>query len=148
MKSLGENANSLPKKWVALTKADTDLLSIQLSDSERKGYVPRVLDAVVAILDGGEITSESRNVAALHGETRLKQGYSARLLLREAKLLQDAIAACIHRNLLEIEISSLTPDMVRAFGNRAEPSGRGDSRIRRTTATSVQPTVKKKLDCS
>jgi ActR/RegA family two-component response regulator len=103
-------------KWLELTKADADFLSIKLSDSERKDHVPRVLDVVAAILDGGEITNESKGVAALHGETRFKQGYSARLLLREAKLLQDAIAACIHRNLLEIEISSLIPDMVRAFG--------------------------------
>jgi DNA-binding response OmpR family regulator len=104
------------EKWLALTKADADFISIQLSDSERKDHVPRVLDVVIAILEGGEITNESRNVAALHGATRLNQGYSARLVLREAKLLQDAIAACIHRHLLEIEISSLIPDMVRVFG--------------------------------
>jgi hypothetical protein len=103
-------------KWLALTKADADFLLISLSDSERKDHVPRVLDVVIAILEGGEITNESRDVATLHGETRLKQGYSARLLLRESKLLQDAIAACIHRHLLEIEISSLIPDMVRVFG--------------------------------
>ena len=104
------------EKWLALTKADADFISIQLSDSERKDHVPRVLDVVIAILEGGEITNESRNVAALHGATRFDQGYSARLVLREAKLLQDAIAACIHRHLLEIEISSLIPDMVRVFG--------------------------------
>jgi DNA-binding response OmpR family regulator len=104
------------EKWLALTKADVDLVSIQLSDSDRKDHVPRVLDVAVAILEGGKITNESRNVAALHGETRFKQGYSAKLVLREAKLLQDAIAACIHRHLLEIEISSLIPDMVRVFG--------------------------------
>ena len=104
------------EKWLALTKADADFISIQLSDSERKDHVPRVLDVVVAILEGGEITNESRNVAALHGATRFNQGYSARLVIREAKLLQDAIAACIHRHLLEIEISSLIPDMVRVFG--------------------------------
>src|SRR3954469_5436441 len=103
-------------KWLALTKADTDFSSIPLSDSDRKDHVPRVLEVIIAILEGGEITNESRSVAALHGETRLKQGYSARLLLRESKLLQDAIAACIHRHLLEIEISSLIPDMVRVFG--------------------------------
>jgi hypothetical protein len=36
--------------------------------------------------------------------------------VRDAKLLQDAIGDCIQRNLLEIELSMLTPDMVRAFG--------------------------------
>ena len=103
-------------KWLALTKADNDFSSIQLSDSERRDHVPRVLEVIVAMLEGMEIAKESRRVAALHGETRLQQGYSARLLLREAKLLQDAIAACIHRHLLEIEISSLIPDIVRVFG--------------------------------
>src|SRR5256885_8104674 len=106
----------ITEKWLALTKADTDFSSIPLSDSDRKDHVPRVLEVMIAILEGGEITIGSRSVAALHGETRLKQGYSARLLLREAKFLQDAIAACIHRRLLEIEISSLIPDMVRTFG--------------------------------
>jgi response regulator RpfG family c-di-GMP phosphodiesterase len=104
------------EKWLQLTNADTDLTSMQLSDSERKDHVPRLLDVVVSILEGGELTEGSRNAAASHGETRFKQRYSARLLLREAKLLQDAIAACIHRHLLEIEISTLIPDMVRVFG--------------------------------
>jgi hypothetical protein len=61
MKSLSENATSFSiNKWLELTKADADFLSIKLSDSERKDHVPRVLDVVAAILDGGEILTRVR----------------------------------------------------------------------------------------
>lgn len=106
----------ITRKWLELAKADADLSTVSLSGEERKDHVPRLLNIAVEILKGHELTSENRQVAAQHGETRHKQGYSTTWLLRETKLLQDAIAACIHKNLLEIQISTLIPDVVRVFG--------------------------------
>jgi ActR/RegA family two-component response regulator len=103
-------------KWLKLATQDAELSIVKLSEAERKDHVPRLLEVAAGILEGREITSENRHVAAQHGEVRFKQRYSATWILREAKLLQDAIADCIHRNLLEIEISTLIRDMVSVFG--------------------------------
>jgi DNA-binding response OmpR family regulator len=106
----------ITKTWLSLAKEDAVLSKVKLSDAERKDHVPGLLDVAARILTGGQVASSDMLVAAKHGETRLRQGYSAIWLVREAKLLQDAIAVCIQRNLLEIQISSLIPDMARVFG--------------------------------
>lgn len=103
-------------KWLAFSKEDTDLRSAKLSDAERKDHVPKLLDVAVGILQGNKITPDDKRIARQHGETRRRQRYSANWLVREAKLLQDSVASCIQRNMLEIQISTLIPDLVRAFG--------------------------------
>jgi len=106
----------ITKTWLSLSKEEAVLSKFKLSDTEREGHVPGLLDVAARILTGGQVASSDTLVAAKHGETRLRQGYSAIWLVREAKLLQDAIAACIQRNLLEIQIGSLISDIVRVFG--------------------------------
>jgi DNA-binding response OmpR family regulator len=103
-------------KWLKLATQDAELGHVTLSVAERKDHVPRLLEVAAGILNGREITSEDRNVAAQHGKTRSQQGYLATWIVREAKLLQDAIADCVRRNMLEIEMSSLIGDMVSVFG--------------------------------
>jgi hypothetical protein len=93
----------------------TDIGSIRLSDSERKDHIARLLEIASGDVGGREVTAGDREASAQHGDIRYKQGYSLPLLIRETRLLQDAIAVCIHRNLLGIEISTLIPDMVRLF---------------------------------
>jgi len=106
----------ITEKWLELAKSDAILSQLTLSDAERKDHVPQLLDVAGRILEGKQMTSDDMRVAAKHGETRLRQGYPAIWLVREAKLLQDAVAASIQRNLLELEISSVIPDIVRVFG--------------------------------
>ena len=106
----------ITEKWLELAKQDADLSRINLPDAERKDHVPRLLDVAVGIFEGNKITAENKFAAAQHGKMRIAQGYLAAWLVREASLLQDAIAACIHCNVLEIQISTLIPDMVRVFG--------------------------------
>jgi DNA-binding response OmpR family regulator len=119
-KSLGEIINQeqeyITAKWLELAKQDADLSSIALSDDQRKNHLPGLLDIAVRIIEGKAITAEQRRIARQHGGTRFKQGYSAKWLLREAKILEEAIADCIQRNLLEIQITNLIPDVANVFG--------------------------------
>ena len=46
---------------------------------------------------------------------RGKQGYTAPLVIREAKLLLGALAQCVQQNLLAIQVSYLIPDMVKIW---------------------------------
>jgi response regulator RpfG family c-di-GMP phosphodiesterase len=106
----------ITEKWLELAKQDEILGQLKLPDPERKDHIPQLLDVAGRILEGKQITSDDVRVAAKHGQARLKQGYSAIWLVHETKLLQDAIAGCIQRNLLDIQISSLIPDMIHVFG--------------------------------
>lgn len=92
--------------------------NLQLSDPDRTDHIPALLQLTVELLarQGENIRTDHQTAPRRHGERRYKQGYASAWLVREAKLLQDAIGDCIQRNLLEIELSMLTPDMVRAFG--------------------------------
>jgi ActR/RegA family two-component response regulator len=103
-------------KWLALAKLDADLGKIPLSDAERKYHLPQLLSSTVALLEHKSLSPEHNSAAIRHGETRFQQGYLAVWLLRETKLLEEALAACIQRHLLEIQISTLIPDMVATFG--------------------------------
>jgi DNA-binding response OmpR family regulator len=113
---VGRERESITSKWLALAKQDADLKRIELPDIERTDHLPHLLAVSIGILEGKAITTENKLAAAQHGETRFNQGYLPALLVREAKLLQDAISDCVQRNLLEIQVSTLIPGMVRVFG--------------------------------
>jgi DNA-binding response OmpR family regulator len=119
-KTLGEilqrEQESITAQWLEIAKGDPDISRIKLSDAQRTDHVPRVLAVAVAILQGKKLTAENSIAAAAHGQTRFEQGYPPALLIREKKLLEEAISACVHRNLLEIQMSTLMPGMSRAFG--------------------------------
>lgn len=112
---LARSKDDMIEKWLRAANADPEISSIPLSDDLRKDHVPMVLDAAIRIVRGGKITPDEKSAAAAHGTTRWYQGYSVPLIVREARMLHDVMATCIQKNLLQIQISNLIPDMVHAF---------------------------------
>lgn len=98
--------------WLRDAKRDATLSGFRLSDVEFTDHVPRVLNAILEVAHGSEISSEDLNAARDHGNTRRKQGYTVPLLIRESRLLDDAIARCVQSNLLQVQISYLIPDLI------------------------------------
>jgi len=101
--------------WLAAVKTDSQITSIQISDSERKAHIPRLLEEAVSRVRGSEAAAESAGPAAMHGTMRRKQGYTVPLVVREAKILQSVLGECVQQNLIAIEVSHLIPDMVRVW---------------------------------
>jgi response regulator RpfG family c-di-GMP phosphodiesterase len=66
-KSLGEIINQergyITAKWLELAKQDADLSTIALSDDQRKGHLPGLLDIAVRIIEGKAITAEQMRIA-------------------------------------------------------------------------------------
>lgn len=110
------NKESIVEHWMQKLKQDPEISSIPVSDSERKQYVPLLLDVATSVTEGKELTSEDRRAYVLHGVTRYKQSYSVPLLIREARLLQASIADCIQNNFSRIELSFLVPDTIHFMG--------------------------------
>jgi hypothetical protein len=53
-----------------------------------------------------------RRTARDHGLIRRKQGYTVPLMIRETRLLHDAISRCVQANLLAVQISHLISDLL------------------------------------
>ena len=110
-----ENQAWIVQHWLQSVRQDPEISAIPLSTSERRDHVPQLLKVALGRLRGDPISNQDREAGVLYGRTRLAQGYSVPLIIREAKLLQRAIGECIRQNLLVVEVSHLVPDMVEVW---------------------------------
>lgn len=109
---IAENKEKIATEWLDYVKRDPDLRVINITDSERLAHIPSVLNVVLKVLRGEVISPSDRSTARQHGAARCKEGYVVPLLIREARLLHDAIARCVQSNLLAIQISHLVSDLI------------------------------------
>ena len=101
------------QEWIGLVEKEPDLIRIPLNFEERTGHLPRLLRDVIARLrlDKGSRAPVSVT-AGHHGELRLKQGYTAAMVVDESRILQVCIFSTLHRNEGRVKFSKLLPDVV------------------------------------
>lgn len=109
---ISANIVKITEDWLASVRKDPELARMRLSDAEYTDHVPQVLEAVLNVSQGKTISEADRRAARAHGATRKKQGYTVPLMIREARLLHDAIATCLQTNLLAVQISYLIMDLI------------------------------------
>jgi hypothetical protein len=99
--------------WLARVEQEPDLKCIPLSYEQRTGHLPHLLKDVIARLrlDVGTKAPISR-AAAEHGELRRKQGYTVAMAVEESRLLQVTIFSTLHKNVKNLEFSTLLPNVV------------------------------------
>ena len=99
--------------WLRLVEKEPDLIRIPLNFEERTGHLPRLLHDVIARLRLDKGSRAPVSVAAgHHGKLRLKQGYSAAMVVDESRILQVCIFSTLHRNEHRVKFSKLLPDVV------------------------------------
>jgi hypothetical protein len=108
---------SLIEGWLARTKKTPQLNHLHLSDQDRTGHPPKLIDDLVARLDGPKVPDkDSDAVASLaaveHGKLRRKQGYSSGMLIHESRILQVTIFGTLHENLSTLDFDLLLPDVM------------------------------------
>jgi hypothetical protein len=110
---LERELQSVITDWLARVEQEPDLKCIPLSYEERTGHLPHLLHDVIARLrlDVGTKAPISK-AAAEHGDLRRKQGYSAAMAVEESRLLQVTIFSTLHKNVKNLEYSTLLPDVV------------------------------------
>jgi ActR/RegA family two-component response regulator len=113
---ISENLTPIMANFLRDAKADAEISSIPMSDSERTDHIPRLLNAAMRMARHEAISAEDRESSVLHGALRRKQGYSVPLLIREARILKKNVAECLQEHLLEVDISYLVRDIVTSFG--------------------------------
>ena len=109
--------SSLLQNWLARTRKTPQLNHLHLSDEERTGYLPKLVDDLVERLqqpklpdqDGDSLSSPA---ATEHGKLRRQQGYSPAMLIHESRILQVTIFGSLHENLSSLDFNLLLPDVM------------------------------------
>jgi hypothetical protein len=101
------------KEWLERVEEEPDLTCIPLNFEERTGHLPNLLHDVIGRLRlDVETKAPISEAAAIHGDLRHKQGYTVAMAVEESRLLQVSIFSTLHRNVKNLEFSTLLPNVV------------------------------------
>jgi DNA-binding response OmpR family regulator len=103
--------------WLARAKQSADLNYLQLSDQERTGHLPQLLeDLTVRLSRSSSALKDSDAVfssaAVEHGRLRYLQGYTPAMLVHESRILQVTLFGLLQSNLNVLDFSLLLPDVM------------------------------------
>jgi YesN/AraC family two-component response regulator len=103
--------------WLARTKQSNELNHLPLSDDERTGHLPRLLeDLVVRLRKSSSTTKDSDAIfstaAVSHGKLRYLQGYTPAMLVHESRILQVTLFGTLQSNMSLLDFSLLLPDVM------------------------------------
>jgi hypothetical protein len=111
---LDRELQSVIVDWLARVEQEPDLKSVPLNFEERTGHLPHLLHDVIKRLrlDAGAKAPISK-AAAEHGDLRRKQGYTVAMAVEESRLLQVTIFSTLQKNIENLQLSMLLPDVVK-----------------------------------
>jgi DNA-binding response OmpR family regulator len=103
--------------WLVRAKQNQHLNNLSLSDAERAGHLPKLVEDVALRLSQSSASDQDSDArpssaAVVHGELRFRQGYTPAMLVHESRLLQVAIFGTLQKNLNHLDFSLLLPDVM------------------------------------
>src|SRR5580692_8390160 len=110
-------SSSIVQAWLARAKRSTELNLIPLSDEERTGHLPRLVEDLALRLSRPAATDKDSDAifsaaAVAHGKLRYLQGYTPAMLVHESRILQVTIFGALQSNLKSLDFSLLLPDVM------------------------------------
>ena len=108
---------SLIADWLTRAKEARELNHLRLSDEERTGHLPKLVEDLIERLGRPKLPDKDSDAissfaAVAHGKLRCKQGYSAAMLIHESRILQVTIFGTLHKHLTALDFSALLPDVM------------------------------------
>jgi len=108
---------SVVKDWLIRAKQSRELNHVQLSDKERTGHLPKLVEDLVVRLSRTSSTAKDSgavfsNAAVAHGKLRYEQGYTPAMLVHESRILQVTLFGTLQTNLSFLDFSLLLPDVM------------------------------------
>jgi YesN/AraC family two-component response regulator len=105
------------KDWLVRVQENRELNHLQLSDDERTGHLPKVIEDLVVRLNTHVITTKDSDAAfspaaSEHGKLRYQQGYTAQMLVHESRILQVTLFGTLKNNMNALDFSVLLPDVM------------------------------------
>jgi DNA-binding response OmpR family regulator len=103
--------------WLARVKQSKELNHLPLSNEERTGHLPKLVeDLIVRLRKSSATTKDSDAIfstaAVAHGKLRYLQGYSPAMLVHESRILQVTLFGTLQSNLSLLDFSLLLPDVM------------------------------------
>jgi CheY-like chemotaxis protein len=109
--------SGIVEDWLVRVKKNKTLNRIALSDQERTGYLPKLIEDLIVRLrepntPGNEDDSICSTAAAAHGKMRQQQGYTPGMLVHDSRILQVTLFGMLQSNLSALDFSLLLPDVM------------------------------------
>ena len=112
---LRTNSSYISDHILAGMKRDPLMSSVPLSDDERIAYVPHVLNSLVEYVEMGKngLPSEVLKLGAQHGKVRKKQGYDARMTVRDFQLIGESLYHLMQSDRMPLGVLGLTAELAK-----------------------------------
>jgi len=109
--------SEIVEAWLMRTRSNKELNHISLTDLERTGYLPKLIeDLIVRLTEPNFPEEESDSVcsaaAVAHGRMRKLQGYTPGMLVHDSRILQVTLFGTLQNNLSALDFSLLLPDVM------------------------------------
>jgi DNA-binding response OmpR family regulator len=103
--------------WLARAKQSSELNRISLSDEERTGHLPKLVEDLALRLSKPRATGKDSDAAfsaaaVAHGKLRYLQGYTPAMLVHESRILQVTIFGTLQSNLNALDFSLVLLDVM------------------------------------
>jgi CheY-like chemotaxis protein len=102
-------------EWFSLVQHEDSLMQVPLSREERCEHLPQMFCDLIHRLRSPQVLGSKGVVsveATRHGTARLKQGYTAAMMVQESRLLQVCIFNSLQKNLANIDFSVLLGEVM------------------------------------
>jgi hypothetical protein len=114
---LQRSTGLIVEDWLTRVKKSTELCRVVLSDGERTGYLPKLIDDLIVRLRSPHITLQEGGfigspAAVAHGKLRRSQGYTSATLVQDSRILQVTLFGTLQKNLSALDFSLLLPDVM------------------------------------
>ncbi len=109
--------SAIVEDWLKRVKKSKELNRVVLTDKERTGYLPKLIDDLIvrlreATAPGEESDSICSKAAVAHGKMRQDQGYTAGMLVHDSRILQVTLFGMLQKNMSALDFSVLLPDVM------------------------------------
>jgi len=131
---LERDAHKTIANWLSRVKLDDELMHIDISDHQRTGHLPRLIEELVDRLRVPRSlgTKQASGSAVEHGKVRRSQGYSIPMIIEESRMLQVSIFHTLQNNLNVVDFSLLLIDVMTI-------ADEVDSQLKQTIVSFAEP---------
>jgi hypothetical protein len=105
---------SVVADWLGRAKQSSELSQLSLSDDERTGHLPKLVEDLVVRLNNSATKGDAAfsEAAIAHGKLRYQQGYTPAMLVHESRILQVTLFGTLQNHLSLLDFSLLLPDVM------------------------------------
>jgi DNA-binding response OmpR family regulator len=105
------------RDWLERAKQSDELNHLLLSDEERTGHLPKLVEDLAFRLSKSSATTKDSDAvfsdaAVAHGRLRHLQGYTPEMLVHESRILQVTLFGTLKDNMNSLDFSLLLPDVM------------------------------------